>query len=375
MLPVPVYKYIVAKSCEVSFDLAVKEVLSAVDVELAVRITLFADVDSAEEYQSKLAIVGSSVAERFGDKMPAYSLVSQATFGCEVAAEACLLSSKEFEIERRPYGVVVRGEEYEEIVAGGLVGNCVEQSFSEQCITVFEKLGAILDENGCGVERIVRQWNYIEHITHMSEGEQNYQIFNDARSKFYAKGDWSVAGYPSATGIGATAGGVVIDFNALVRCGEASFVALDNPLQIAAHVYSECVLLGDAEVKTTPKFERAKAVCAEGVVPMIYVSGTAAIRGEASLESGAAEQTVITMENIAYLISKENQRRYGVVGDRADMACGNLRVYIKNKEDFDQIRAEVERLAPGVPTIYLFGDVCRDELLVEIEGVALSHIC
>ncbi len=368
----PKYKYSVVDSSEEQFDAAVADVMSRIDLSSLVRITFFVDSHDNEEYVAKLETLRGSTRLLFGDTMPAWSLVAQATFGCRFAAEICTLeSSEEFELDYQPFGVVVRGEGYEELVVGGIDGDCLGQTLAEQCDTIFTQISKILDRYNCSVDRIVRQWNYIEHITAMRDGEQNYQVFNDARSHFYAKGDWSAAGYPAATGIGATAGGVVVDFNALVRCDDARYVALDNPLQVAAHVYSDCVLLGEAEVKTTPKFERAKAVAAEGVRPMIYVSGTAAIRGEASLEIGAAEQAVITMENIAYLLSKENQERYGVVGDMVDMECANLRIYIKNDFDFEAVRGEVSRIAPSTPSIYLFGDVCRDELLVEIEGVAI----
>ena len=55
-----------------------------------------------------------------------------------------------------------------------------------------------------------------------------------------------------------------------------------------------------------------------------------------------------------------------------DLKLANLRIYIKNAEDYDQVRATVEELYPQVPAIYTVADVCRDELLVEIEGILIS---
>ena len=61
--------------------------------------------------------------------------------------------------------------------------------------------------------------------------------------------------------------------------------------------------------KTTPKFERAKAVWKEDH-GFVYVSGTAAIRGEQSLEGvGIEQQTLTTLENIEYLVSRDNLNR------------------------------------------------------------------
>ena len=58
---------------------------------------------------------------------------------------------------------------------------------------------------------------------------------------------------------------------------------MDNDWQRAAHVYSDEVLIShraDTE-KGTPKFERGKSL-SDGQQEVIYISGTAAIRGEES---------------------------------------------------------------------------------------------
>ena len=50
-----------------------------------------------------------------------------------------------------------------------------------------------------------------------------------------------------------------------------------------------------------------------------------------------------------------------------------MRVYIKNQEDYQKTRAVCEDRFGEVPTIYAVADVCRPELLVEIEGIAFSR--
>ena len=49
-----------------------------------------------------------------------------------------------------------------------------------------------------------------------------------------------------------------------------------------------------------------------------------------------------------------------------------IRVYLKRPEDFPKCEAICERRFGSVPAIYAVADVCRHELLVEIEGVAFS---
>ena len=158
----------------------------------------------------------------------------------------------------------------------------------------------------------------------------------------------------------------------LCRDGTVQVAGVDNPLQVAAHAYSQKVLAGQAgpERKTTPKFERAKAVW-KGNHGLVYISGTAAIRGEQSLEGvGVEEQTSATLENIEYLVSAENLRRAGIPVTR-DAELINVRVYVKRREDLGKAREVVEARYPRLPAIYTLTDVCRPELLVEIEGMGI----
>ena len=132
---------------------------------------------------------------------------------------------------------------------------------------------------------------------------------------------------------------------------------IDNKLQVAAHAYSERVLAVSHKQKATPKFERAKLLSIEDK-GLIYISGTAAIRGEESLkEVGLSRQLEITMENIAELIGNK-----GIVS--------MLRVYLKNKSFVQEAEQLMDAYKLSVPVSYMWADVCRDELLIEIEGIA-----
>jgi len=47
-----------------------------------------------------------------------------------------------------------------------------------------------------------------------------------------------------------------------------------------------------------------------------------------------------------------------------------LKVYIRKPSDYDAIKAALEkRLAPDIPVACVEADVCRRELLVEVEGL------
>ena len=95
------------------------------------------------------------------------------------------------------------------------------------------------------------------------------------------------------------------------------------------------------------------------------------IRGEESiLEVGIEKQTQATIENIDYLISEENIRRQGILFFGSSYRLKSCRVYLKDISLMENARVIVEKLYSDVESIYLLADVCRDELLIEIEGIA-----
>ena len=104
----------------------------------------------------------------------------------------------------------------------------------------------------------------------------------------------------------------------------------------------------------------------------VLVSGTASIIDSESHHLGdVAGQTRETLDNIAALISADNFRRHGQTGLGAtldDVAL--MRVYIKRPEDYAPVRDLCQARLGEIPVLYTVADVCRPELLVEIEGIA-----
>ena len=136
-------------------------------------------------------------------------------------------------------------------------------------------------------------------------------------------------------------------------------------MQIAAHNYSQQVLDGKVieqlSERTTPKFERARLLGST-----VHISGTAAIKGECSNPSTVTvEQAAETMEIMDRLVSKEN-----IPVDNSGSQYDLLRVYVKREGDIPAVSDYMEQHYPGVQKHYVVADVCRPELLIEIEGVA-----
>lgn len=328
------------------------------------KITLFnAPADNAE-YLQNLSQFRNLVAEMFTSNTPLVAYVAQPCVTAGMAAEVTFLDEDDdVECEYRDGYILLRGDGFCELISEGVTPRSFSGGIREQSEDIFSQIGKMLYDNGFTTNDIYRQWNYIEQITSMHDGRQNYQDFNDARSRFYGSVEWE-GGYPAATGIGTDCGGVMVEFYAIKGISIENH-PIDNPLQTSAHSYSQKVLAGisDEPVRTTPKFERARLVG-----KTVYISGTAAIKGEDSLAiDNAVQQTAETMQIIKKLTSPDN----------LPLKCERtlytlLRVYIKNDSESEGVVDYMEENYPDVPKHYLIADVCRSELLVEIEGTAVT---
>jgi len=151
------------------------------------------------------------------------------------------------------------------------------------------------------------------------------------------------------------------------RRPDSFIVPLENPQQTPAYDYTACYS------PQSPKFTRAMAVV-QGHFVATLVSGTASIVNSRTVFPGdVARQTAQTLDNIQQLIAPENFLRHGLSGSGATLRdVAKLRVYIKHQADYERCREVVEQRLPNVPAIYLHADVCRPDLLVEIEAVAFS---
>lgn len=327
-----------------------------------IRFVVFCDVASNDEYLSCRDEMRRIFDDSFGSEQPLTALVAQAPLDCRFAAEVTFVG--------RGCGIKYCGDyillNNEQLLTGAICGS-LSDSIAAQADCVCTRLGNVLSAEGFVLEDIMRQWNFIEKITQMSPEGQNYQQFNDARSRFYGSAKWS-GGYPAATGIGTAAGGVVVMVDA-VRDGVYKSHAVDNPLQISAHAYSQQVLINNdkAQHKTTPKFERARWVSC-GDSSMVYVSGTAAIRGEQSCQEDLMQQTRFTMENIDFLVSPDNlATQAGVDGGKYGYSL--FRIYLKYRDNWEQIYGWIKENYDCDNVLCVEADICRQELLVEIESI------
>ncbi len=328
-----------------------------------IKLAIFHKPANDCEYRQNLAAIDKVVTELFGEQPPLTSYIAQKTSHGGITIEATCIACCDATVEyHRNYRLITLNG-CTELMTGGIVPRFDGGSTFEQSTDIFEGIAKMLADNDFMPSDIYRQWNYIPGITVLSDGSQNYQEFNDARSIFYATADWS-NGYPAATGIGTSAGGVVVEVCA-IKGEQCANLPIDNPLQIAAHNYSQQVLDGKVieqlSERTTPKFERARLLA-----DRVLISGTAAIKGERSnYSTDAVEQAAETMEIMDRLTSKEN-----IPAKNNGSSYDLLRVYVKRESDIPAVRNYMQSHYPAAQKHYLVADVCRPELLIEIEGVA-----
>jgi enamine deaminase RidA (YjgF/YER057c/UK114 family) len=342
--------------------------------------------DDHSFYEIKRTMI-SAIADFFGPLFPPTSVIGQPPAGNNlVAVEITCLAAPVREgavnyktHEEFRYSVIDYGD-FKEVHAAGLTEKKSGGTTAEQANKAFSHMNSILNQENLAFGDIIRQWNYIENITSphsdTSSPKQNYQQFNNARARFYEKAHFP-HGYPSATGIGMNAGGVVVEFSAVSRHEELTILPLSNPRQIDAHHYSDDVLVGSstghASKEESPKFERGKLVF-HAETGTIYVAGTAAILGQKTVpENDAESQTRTTAENILALVSAENLQRNGFQMTGFSSSPSSLRVYVKKEEDIPRVKKICRDYFGHTPSLFVAADICRDSLLVEIEGIWDIH--
>lgn len=342
--------------------------------------TFFIAADNREEYEERASLIRGKLSFLAENGFPATSIVAQhPAAGCEVVLELICTrvgEGKQVIYNKHrgiPYTVVDHGS-YKVLYASGMMG-AADDSIMEATEKAFKSALGILESEDMGIDHIVRQWNYVEDIAHVKDPAnttQNYQVFNDVRARYYEQGSFE-KGYPAATGIGMNTGGVIIGFIAVSSAPEVVVSPIRNPSQIDAHCYSKELLVGKETGimagKCTPKFERAKLLKLDGK-SYIYVSGTAAIIGEDSMHPEDVEgQTLTTIDNINELFSMKNQKVLGLDFDFSSIHFSHLRVYVKHLEDIPCVRELCQQKLKCKSSLYLQSDICREELLVEIEGM------
>jgi len=209
---------------------------------------------------------------------------------------------------------------------------------------------------------LIRVWNYLPEINREADGDERYRHFNSARQlAFRNSGRSTVGTVPAASALGSPAGSPISIYFLAARQPPKM---IENPRQTSAYHYPP--KFG----RYSPIFSRA-CVLSESAGTNLFVSGTASIVGHETIHQGdVAGQTRETMANINALLMEANR----VVGsERYSLNGLKFKVYVRQPSDLRAIAAALEgSLRSSTPIVYLQADVCREDLLVEIEATGES---
>lgn len=233
---------------------------------------------------------------------------------------------------------------------GGLVPADVSGSRSEQTRSVFESMERALAEAGMGFANVLRTWFYNFKMLDW------YDDFNVVRTAYFKEHGVFDGLVPASTGIGGrNAAGAALTAGlvaAKAKQGAMSAIAVPSPLQCSALNYGS-------------SFSRAVEFASNGV-RRLYISGTASIEpGGRSVHIGDVEKQIeLTMDVARAILTSRGM-------DWCDVS--RAITYFKHYADAPAFtRYCAARGVEGLPMLYTNNDICRDDLLFEIELDAVS---
>lgn len=230
--------------------------------------------------------------------------------------------------------------EIDEAAHGGLAG-AAREAYAQLC--------GWLGAHGMHALRI---WNHIDAINLGAGDDERYRQFCSGRAAGMRAG--FAHGYPAATAIGTRDGRRVLQVYWLAarRAG----TPVENPRQMNAWRYPR------EYGPDAPCF--ARALRAPTRSAQVFISGTAAIVGHASRHhddfAAQIDETLANIDSVLDAAQAERAGRY--------TRC-LMKAYVRREEDLAAATRCLKAARPQVAPLLLRADICRSELLVEIDGV------
>jgi chorismate lyase / 3-hydroxybenzoate synthase len=204
----------------------------------------------------------------------------------------------------------------------------------------------------------LRIWNFLSEINATSDDGERYWHFNSARQDVFIGLNRAIAGnVPAASAVGV---GPASPLTIYCIASARAPIALENPRQCSAWDYPA------QYGPRSPTF--ARACIASDAAQTLFISGTASIVGHASAHAGdQREQTREIVRNIRALIGAANDH---LGGERYQLERLRYKVYVRHAEHQPSIDRELRHeVGAAAQVLYLKADICRHDLLVEIEAL------
>lgn len=210
-----------------------------------------------------------------------------------------------------------------------------------------------------GFPHLCRVWNYFPAINVEEHGLERYRAFCRGRHRALCEAfaDFEPS-LPAASAIGTRAPGLHLYCIAAKRPGRQ----VENPRQVSAFHYPSTY------GPRSPSFSRSTLQRWPSGAAHLFVSGTASIVGHATQHAGSfTDQLEETCVNLEALLGAADRHV------ATPLTFLLLRVYARAISSPEAIVDRVrERFGKATQVLILEGDICRRDLLVEIEGLAAS---
>lgn len=207
-----------------------------------------------------------------------------------------------------------------------------------------------------GYPQLLRAWNFVPDINRGEGDAETYVRFCRGRARAFENLGIEPDRYPAATAVGSAPDSPL---TLMVLASRAEPWILENPRQTSAYRYPP------KYGSRPPAFARA-ALLPHSDGGTLFISGTASIVGHESCHDAFGAQLAETVANLEQLLAVAQQR----APDLALTSQRCWRVYLRHAEDAAIAeRALVGRLGSREQLLFLQAEICRRELLVEIEGV------
>lgn len=210
-----------------------------------------------------------------------------------------------------------------------------------------------------GYPKLLRLWNFMPGINLGAGDLERYRRFCVGRGRAMDEGGITEPELCAGTAIGSSEPTLRI----YSLSGKQSGWPLENPRQTSAYHYPR------QYGPRGPAFARSTALSRPDGTYLLMISGTASVVGHATVHTDDLEaQLDEIVRNINTLLAKcaHELKRPRLVRFGAESM---LRVYVRNKADWPLAMDRLKQAWPDSAVAGLHGDICRRDLLLEVEAV------
>ena len=218
--------------------------------------------------------------------------------------------------------------------------NYIESLANNMYIYLFDVL------NYYGFKYPFRIWNFVPYINSGEGDNEVYKKFCTGRLNAFNELQLPSSEFPSASCVGTKNGrGSITIFASKVKPTH-----VQNKNQINAFDYPR------KYGPSSPSFARATSLCIDEH-DYFFISGTSSILGHATIGKDLDTQLNVTEDNIKHLLKSEHNKSKPKF----------LTAYVRNKSDYPIVANWLDRTFPNVKNVIVAADICRSQLLVEVE--------